>query len=76
MEKVKLPKLVQKIWQSKNKKSGKEPGFYQHNKSKKKGIAATKPEENSTKNKNKTKRANFSLDSPKSLHHIHILGSL
>lgn len=52
MEKVKLPKLVQKIWQSRNKKSGKKPGFYQHNKSKKKGIAAAKPEENSTKNIN------------------------
>ena len=53
MEKVKLPKLVKETWRSKKRKSGKGPGFYQKDKSKKrKDIVANKAEENSAQNIN------------------------
>ena len=50
---VKLPKLVEETWRPKKRKSGKDPGFYQCDKSKKRrGIAANNAEENSGQNIN------------------------
>ena len=64
---VKLPKLVKETWLPKKRKSGKGPGFYQFDKSKKRrGIAANNAEENSAQNinlENETKEERETLSS-------------